>query len=83
MELLKIDSINSSEHWINPTKVARVTFTPAGTFSTPGIPTAEDPNPAPIITPVPASLVVHLDNGFSIQVADAVEDIIDKINKEI
>lgn len=68
MELLKITGVNDTQHWINPTKILRVTLTPSALDGE-------------IV--LPPTLIVHLDSGFSIQVADSVDDIVDKINKEI
>jgi hypothetical protein len=77
MELLKLVGTNGIEHWVNPLKVSRVTFTQETT--TAGLPN-EDGTPAdPIVTP--ASLVVHLDTGFSIQVPDDLATLVDKLDK--
>ena len=70
MDLMKINGTNAAEHWINPTKISRVTYTPQIEIPTPGEPTI-----------VPPSIVVHLDSGFAINVADSAQDIVDKINK--
>jgi hypothetical protein len=83
MNLFKFDGTNSVQHWVNPLKIARVSFTPETTETTFPPPTFPEPDPPaePIITVVPASLVVHLDNGFAIQVADNKEDLLDKLDK--
>jgi hypothetical protein len=81
MELFKLTGTNAVEHWVNPLKISRVTFSPATTTTMPGIPTPENLVPEPIMINEPASLVIHLDTGFAIQTADNVADLIDKLDK--
>jgi len=83
MELITFTGTNGSQHWLNPLQISRVTFTPASTSIPPPV-IGDDGIPIPQLpVPVPPSLIIHMTSGFSIQVADSVDDITEKINREI
>lgn len=94
MDLMKFVGTNGTQHWANPTKISRVTFTessviPAVTVFVPGHLELPDGTPAVpdktiIVEPekiVPPSLIVHLDTGFAIEVANSASDIADLLTK--